>query len=136
MAQAVNNFTVTGNLTKDPELKKTANGKPYTFIVIAVNKQKKGEVNFISLLAWDKLAENAVQYLHKGDCASFMGSIEVFKRNDRTDTQLVVDSMTFLRSSSKPNTAELTTVKAAEEKKPEPANDKFEQVNPDPFAPF
>lgn len=131
MAQAVNNFTVTGNLTKDPELKKTANGKPYTFIVVAVNKQKKGEVNFISLLAWDKLAENAVQYLHKGDCASFMGTIEVFKRNDRTDIQLVVDSMTFLRSSGAKKEAP-----AAEEKKPEPANDKFEQVNPDPFAPF
>ena len=67
MAQAVNNFTVTGNLTKDPELKKTANGKPYTFIVVAVNKTKKDEVNFISLLAWDKLAENAVKYLHKGE---------------------------------------------------------------------
>ena len=131
MAQAVNNFTVTGNLTKDPELKKTANGKPYTFIVVAVNKQKKGEVNFISLLAWDKLAENAVQYLHKGDCASFMGSIEVFKRNDRTDIQLVVDSMTFLRSSGAKKEAA-----PIEEKKPEPANDKFEQVVSDPFAPF
>jgi len=132
MAQAVNNFTVTGNLTKDPELKKTANGKAYTFIVVAVNKQKKEEVNFISLLAWDKLAENAVQYLHKGDCASFMGSIEVFKRNDRTDTQLVVDSMTFLRSSNGAKKEDAP----APEKKPEPANDKFEQVNPDPFAPF
>ena len=132
MAQAVNNFTVTGNLTKDPELKKTANGKPYTFIVVAVNKQKKGETNFISLLAWDKLAENAVQYLHKGDCASFMGSIEVFKRNDRTDIQLVVDSMTFLRSAG----AKKEAAPAAEEKKPEPANDKFEQVVSDPFAPF
>ena len=130
MAQAVNNFTVTGNLTKDPEIKKTANGKSYTFIVVAVNKQKKGEVNFISLLAWDKLAENAVQYLHKGDCASFMGSIEVFKRNDRTDIQLVVDSMTFLRSSAAKKDA------PAEEKKPEPAADKFTQVNADPFAPF
>ena len=130
MAQAVNNFTVTGNLTKDPEIKKTANGKPYTFIVVAVNKQKKGETNFISLLAWDKLAENAVQYLHKGDCASFMGSIEVFKRNDRTDIQLVVDSMTFLRSSTAKKDA------PAEEKKPEPAEDKFTQVNADPFAPF
>ena len=132
MAQAVNNFTVTGNLTKDPELKKTANGKPYTFIVVAVNKTKKDEVNFISLLAWDKLAENAVKYLHKGDCASFMGSIEVFKRNDRTDIQLVVDSMTFLRSSS----GAKKEAAPAEEKKPEPANDKFEQVVSDPFAPF
>lgn len=129
MAQAVNNFTVTGNLTKDPELKKTANGKPYTFIVVAVNKQKKGETNFISLLAWAKLAENAVQYLHKGDCASFMGSIEVFKRNDRTDIQLVVDSMTFLRSST-------AKKEAPAEEKPEPAEDKFTQVNADPFAPF
>ena len=131
MAQAVNNFTVTGNLTKDPELKKSSTGKSYTYIVVAVNKQKKGETNFISLLAWDKLAENAVQYLHKGDCASFMGSIEVFKRNDRTDITLVVDSMTFLRSS---NGAKKET--QAEEKKPEPENDKFVQVNPDPFAPF
>lgn len=130
MSQAVNNFTVTGNLTKDPEIRKTANGKTYTFIVVAVNKQKKGEVNFISLLAWDKLAENAVQYLHKGDCASFLGSIEVFKRNDRNDIQLVVDSMTFLRSSSAKKDA------PAEEKKPEPAEDKFTQVNADPFAPL
>lgn len=127
MAQAVNNFTLTGNVVKDPEIKTTANGKKYTFITVAVNRVKKDEVDFISILVWDKLAENGVKYLHKGDCAAFMGSIQAIKRNDRTELQLTADSMTFLRAAHK---------KDDEEKKPEPKEDKFVQVDADPFSPF
>lgn len=126
MAQAVNNFTLTGNVVKDPEIKTTANGKKYTFITVAVNRVKKDEVDFISILVWDKLAENGVKYLHKGDCAAFMGSIQAIKRNDRTELQLTADSMTFLRAAHKKD----------EENKPEPKEDKFVQVNADPFSPF
>ena len=128
MSQAVNNFTLVGNLVKDPEIKTTANGKKYTFITVAVNRIKKDEVDFISVLAWDKLAENGAKYLHKGDCAAFMGSIQAIKRNDRTELQLTADSMTFLRAAHKKDNNEET--------KHEPKEGKFIQVNADPFSPF
>ena len=38
MLQAINNFTITGNLTKDPEARKTANGKTYAVVTVAVNE--------------------------------------------------------------------------------------------------
>lgn len=129
MSQATNNFTLVGNVVKDPELRKTENGKTYTFITVAVNRIAKNEVDFISILVWDKLAENGVKYLHKGDCAAFMGSIKAIKRNDRTELQLTADSMTFLRSAAKKEAKK-------EEQKADPSEDQFVQVNPDPFAPF
>lgn len=130
MSQAVNNFTLVGNIVKDPEIKKTESGKSYSFITVAVNRITKNECDFISILVWDKLAENAVKYLHKGDCAAFMGSIKAIKRNDRTELQLTADSMTFLRGSSKKKEE---TEEAA---KPNPKEDKFVNINADPFAPF
>ena len=131
MAQATNNFTIVGNIVKKPEVKESASGKKYSFITVAVNKIKKGECDFISVLVWDKLAENANTYLNKGDCVAFMGSINSIKRNDRTELQLTADSMTFLRGAAKKEEKKEEAAPA-----PAPSEDKFVQVNTDPFAPF
>lgn len=130
MAQAVNNFTITGNLTKVPEIKTTQSGKKYAFITIAVNGLNKEKADFISFVAWDKLAENVTKYCSKGDCISVLGFISTYQKDGNTTLQLTADTVTFLHKAAK---------KAAEpqqEKPATPENDNFVPVNSDPFAPF
>ena len=127
MAQAVNNFTLTGNLAQVPEVRKTQNGKAYSFVTIAVNGMNKDKADFISFIIWDKLAENVVKYCTKGDCISVHGYIQSIKKNDQTQLQLTADAVTFLHKAQK---------KSDEPKKSEPAQDVFEPVVNDPFAPF
>lgn len=127
MAQAVNNFTITGNIAQVPEIRKTQNGKAYSFVTVAVNGLNKDKADFISFIIWEKLAENVAKYCGKGDCISVHGYIQAVKKDNNTQIQLTADAVTFLHKASK---------KAEEPKKVEPENDAFMPVNNDPFAPF
>lgn len=130
MAQAVNNFTITGNLTKAPEIKTTQNGKKYAFCTVAVNGLNKDKADFISFVVWDKMSENVVKYCGKGDCISVLGFISTYQKDGNTVLQLTADAVTFLHKAAK---------KAAEPQQERPAtpeNDNFIPVNADPFAPF
>lgn len=128
MAQAVNNFTITGNICQDPEIKTTGNGKKYAFITVAVNGMNKDKPDFLSFIIWEKLAENVVKYCGKGDCVSAHGVINSIKKDNDTRLQLTADSVTFLHKAAK---------KTAEEpKKAAPENDVFMPVSGDIFSPF
>lgn len=75
MVFSVNNISILGNLTRDPELRFTPNGTPVASFGIAVNRRvqdkKTGEwindVDFFNVIAWFKLAENCAESLTKGD---------------------------------------------------------------------
>lgn len=75
MAIGVNNVSVLGNITRDPELRFTPNGTPVASFGIAVNKnyqdKESGEwisdADFFNVTAWYKLAENCAESLTKGD---------------------------------------------------------------------
>ena len=70
----INEITVTGNLTKDPEVKYIANGTPVCNLYIAVNRttkvkgsdEMKKEVVFINVVVWGKEAERCGETLVKG----------------------------------------------------------------------
>lgn len=128
MIQATNNFTVTGNLTKDPEPRKTESGKKFCYVTLAVNGMGDN-VDFISIIVWEKLAENIVKYCHKGDCVSLIGSIKTFTKDGKSSIQLNGDAVTFLHKSAKNNTGTTKT-----EKKEEPKEETFEAAPADPFA--
>lgn len=74
-----------GNLTADPEFKKTANGKSLTTFSIAVNhsygkgESDEGEVSYFEVETWEKLAENCQEYLKKGSKVTVIGVL----RQDR-----------------------------------------------------
>lgn len=119
MVQASNNFTITGHLTAKPEIKKTANGKNYAYPSIAVKGVKKDDVEFLSFILWDKLAENIVKYCDKGDLISVMGSISFIKREKGSYLQLNGDAVTFLSKAQKKEQA------TEEPTKYEPANESF-----------
>ena len=61
---------ITGNLTKDPELRYTTNGKAVSSIDVAesVVKGEEKSTNFWNnITVWESMALNVVESLHKGD---------------------------------------------------------------------
>lgn len=61
----MNNITVLGRLTKEPELKKTTNNKNYIYFTLAA-RQGKDKTNFIPCIAFSNLAETIAKYCKKG----------------------------------------------------------------------
>lgn len=77
----INNVVLVGRLTKDPELKYTPSGVAMCRFTLAVNRtfsnqQGEREVDFISIIAWRKTAENTANYLRKGSLAGVEGRIQ------------------------------------------------------------
>ena len=69
-----NEVRIVGNLTADPEARFTPNGKAVASFSIAHNRKWKDasgndqeETSFFDVVAWETLAENVVESLHKGD---------------------------------------------------------------------
>ncbi|MDP7056957.1 MAG: single-stranded DNA-binding protein [Nitrospinaceae bacterium] len=67
-----NKVMLMGNLTRDPELRYTANGSAVTSFGLAVNRKfKQGDdwkedVCFVDITVWGKQGENCAEYLSKG----------------------------------------------------------------------
>ena len=104
----LNRVTLTGHLTKDPDLRATQSGLSVTQFVVAVQRQfakKDGEreADFISCVAWRKTAENIGKYFHKGDLIGIDGRIQTRSYDDKNGqrvyvTEVVVDNFAFLNS--------------------------------------
>lgn len=64
----MNKVFLSGNLTRDPEVRYTQTGKAYSRMGIAINRRSKEKdaVDFFNLVAWDKTAEFCGRYLVKG----------------------------------------------------------------------
>lgn len=73
---------MTGNLTKDPNLRFTDNGKAVIDFTVAHNS-KEGEAVFIDFTVWEKMAENMAESLHQGDRVTVIS--EYAKQDDWTD---------------------------------------------------
>jgi len=96
-----------GRTTKDIELKTTANGTSVTSFTLAVDKRvKKGEdkqADFINIVAWQKTAEFAANYIKKGQLIAIEGSIQTRKYqdkegNNRTAFEVVANQIHFAES--------------------------------------
>ena len=139
MAQANNSFVISGNLVRDPEIKLTTKQTKYSFVSLAVRGMAKDKVDFITVCFWEKLADNIRQYCHKGDTLTICGHITTFKKDEKTQLQLVADGFTIL-ASKKPAEA-VATEKPAEAPAAEaPAKapvygDVFAEMS-EPFTPF
>ena len=76
----MNNVSLIGRLTANPELKYTQSGMAYTRFSIAVDRSfvKQGEerqTDFINLVAWGKTAEFICKYFMKGQRMGVTGEI-------------------------------------------------------------
>ena len=69
----MNKVLLTGNLARDPEVRYTQSGKAVASFSLAVNRRfgkanagQQPSADFISIVAWEKLAEFCGNYLTKG----------------------------------------------------------------------
>ena len=111
----LNQLVVVGRLVKDPELKKTENGKNVTNITLAVPRSYKNseglyDTDFIDFTLWSNVAETTTEYCHKGDVLGIKGRIQTRKVEDEEKTNYYTDiigeRVTFLSSTKKPETVE------------------------------
>jgi single-strand DNA-binding protein len=103
----INNVTLVGRLTKEPELKYTPSGVAVANFTLAVNRPFKtngeNEADFINITVWRKPAENAANFLKKGSLAGVTGSIQT-RNYEGSDgkrvyvTEVVADRVQFLDS--------------------------------------
>lgn len=104
----INNVSLTGRLTRDPELKYTGSGTAVTNFNLAVNRTFKNangerETDFIMCQAWRKTAEIIANNLNKGSLIGVEGRIQTrnYQDNDGKTvyiTEVVVETVTFLES--------------------------------------
>ena len=77
----MNKLVITGNLTKDPELRSTSTGKDVCSFTVAVKRRKTGdnqpEADFFRVTAWDNIAKICKQYLAKGRKVAVVGSVSL-----------------------------------------------------------
>ncbi len=105
---ALNKAQVIGNLTREPELKQTANGQSVCTLGVATNRywndssgQKKEEVEFHNIVCWGKLAEICAEYLKKGSKVFFEGRLQTRSWEDDAGvkhyrTEIVANDMIML----------------------------------------
>ena len=98
---------ITGNLTRDPELRTTPNGASVCSFSVAVNRvyrdsngEQKEDVSFIDCSAWGKLGEMINQYAKKGTGVLVSGRLDQrsFEGKDgvkRSRVEIVAEDFNF-----------------------------------------
>src|SRR4051812_16028905 len=83
-ATNINRVIITGNLTRDPELRSLQSGMSVCSLRVACNTRRKdnqsGEwvdkPNYFDVTIWGRQGENAAQYLSKGRPVAIDGRLE------------------------------------------------------------
>ncbi|PIS13844.1 single-stranded DNA-binding protein [Candidatus Shapirobacteria bacterium CG09_land_8_20_14_0_10_47_13] len=131
MAQrSLNKVQLIGNLTRDPELRYTPQGTAVCTLGLATNRswttdtgEKREEVEFHRLVAWNKLAELCSQLLFKGRKLFVEGRLQTRSWTgqdgaQRQTTEIVLSDMIILDAKRAPGepaeTAEPGPVEPAE----------------------
>ena len=99
----VNNCMFIGRLGRDPETRYTQSGKAVASFSLACSEKRGGEesTEWVNIVAWDKLAEIAGQYLTKGSLVFISGRMQTRKWQDkeggtRYTTEIVAREMQML----------------------------------------
>ena len=99
---------ITGNLTRDPELRTTTSGNNVCSFSVAVNRTYKGadgenkeDVSYIDCVAWGKLGEVIANYAKKGSGVLVSGRLSQrsFEGKDgvkRSRTEVVAEDFNFI----------------------------------------
>ncbi|WP_373894368.1 single-stranded DNA-binding protein [Virgibacillus natechei] len=104
----LNRVVIVGRLTKDPDLRYTANGVAVANFTVAVdrtftNQQGEREADFIRCVTWRRQAENLANYMKKGSMVGVDGRVQTrnFEGQDGKTvfmTEIVAESVQFLES--------------------------------------
>jgi single-strand DNA-binding protein len=107
MARSLNQVTLMGNLTRDPELRQTPSGQSVCSFSLALNRSYKdasGEwqeaTDYIDIVAWGPLGERVSQYLHKGSRTLVQGRLQSRsweqEGQKRSKVEVLANDVTFL----------------------------------------
>jgi single-strand DNA-binding protein len=110
-ATNLNRVVITGNLTRDPELRSTTSGTPVCALRIASNTRRKtkGEwtdkANYFSVTVWGAQGENCHRFLAKGRPVAIDGRLEwrEWTGTDnvkRDSVEIVADAVQFLATAN------------------------------------
>src|ERR1041385_448988 len=102
-----NRIELIGNLTRDPELRYTPSGAAVCTFGLATNRsyvtdgERKEEVDFHKVVAWNKLGELCNQLLKKGNKVFLSGRLqyrewETQEGQKRRDAEIVLEDMVLL----------------------------------------
>lgn len=109
----MNNVSLIGRLTKDPELRYTPSGVAVARFTLAVNRtfKKEGEqqADFINIVTWRKTAENTANFCKKGSQIAVTGRIQTGSYEGQDGkrvytTEVVAENVQFLEPKSANNT--------------------------------
>jgi single-strand DNA-binding protein len=108
-ATNINRVVLTGNLTRDPELRSTPSGMSVCSLRIASNTRRKdggsGEwvdkPNYFSVTVWGAQGENCARFLSKGRPVAIDGRLEWREWTDkegnkRQSVDIIAESVQFL----------------------------------------
>jgi single-strand DNA-binding protein len=109
-ATNINRVVLTGNLTRDPELRNLPSGMAVCSLRIACNTRRKDsngnwvdKPNYFDVTVWGAQGENCAQYLSKGRPLAVDGRLEWREWDDkegnkRQAVDIIADSVQFLGS--------------------------------------
>jgi single-strand DNA-binding protein len=119
MARSLNKVMLIGNLTRDPEMRYTPQGTAVCTFGLATNRtwttdsgDKKEDVEFHNLVAWNKLAEICAQLLKKGRKVYVEGRLstrswQAQDGSQKQRTEVVISDMVILDKKSDEASGEL-----------------------------
>jgi single-strand DNA-binding protein len=111
----LNRVFIVGNLTKDPELRKTNSGVPVINFRIASSRRFKDstgvwkeEVCYVGVVAWQRLAETCNDYLARGSAVFIEGELqsrswETEEGNKRSMVEIHAHKIQFLDKRGEPS---------------------------------
>jgi single-strand DNA-binding protein len=105
---SINKVLISGNLTRDPELRATASGMPVLGLGVAVNDRRKNQStgewedypNFIDCTMFGTRAESVSRFLSKGSKVTIEGKLRwsQWERDGqkRSKIEVIIDEIEFL----------------------------------------
>jgi len=110
-ATNINRAVISGNLTRDPELRSTSGGTSVCNLRVAVNSRRKDSAsgewvdkpNYFDVTVWGAQGENCAQYLSKGRPVAVDGRLnwrewETQEGAKRQAIDIIADTVQFLGS--------------------------------------
>ena len=123
-ATNINRVVLTGNLTRDPELRSTSSGTAVCSLRIASNTRRKGpsgdwedKPNFFDVTVWGAQGENCARFLSRGRPVAIDGRLEWREFTDkdgnkRQAIEIVADAVQFLGNGDRDNSTDAVPIAA------------------------
>lgn len=129
MSLSLNQATIIGNITRDPELKALPSGSKVVNFSVATNrtwydaeKKKQEEVEYHNIVAFGKQAETIAQYMKKGSQILVEGRLQTRSWEQdgvkKYSTEIILEKFQFGKSAQNENKQVESAEEPSEEDSP------------------